>query len=99
VPCSSKYFRNRSLTSVDFIPAPDDLRNLRRRKTASGQRVEHPPPRSGGARFAARGPEPLETLPQGLVFPLRAPSAWIAAAIVSREKPRAFSSRSTRDRP
>src|SRR5262245_59051153 len=69
---SSKYLRNLSLTSVDFIPAPDDLRNLVGRKTAPGQRVEHAPPPQQRSQIRASGPESFKGAPQGLAFPLGA---------------------------
>src|SRR5215471_14839513 len=68
-PRSSKKRRNRSLTSVDFIPAPDDLRNPIRRKTAAGQRIEDAPATQRRREMRARLPQSLERAPEGLVFP------------------------------
>src|SRR5262245_34893545 len=72
-PRSSKNVRNRSLTSVDFIPAPDNLRNLLRRKSAAGQGVEHAAAPQRRRQVSARGPEPVEGPAQSLVFPLARP--------------------------
>src|SRR5262252_5157588 len=69
-PRSSKKRRNRSLTSVDFIPAPDNLRNPIRRKTAAGQRIEDAPAPQRRREMRARLPQSLERAAQGLVFPL-----------------------------
>src|SRR5262249_57588869 len=72
-PRSSKKRRNRSLTSVDFIPAPDDLRNPVCRKTAPRQRVEDAPTPQWRREVCARLPQPLERATQGRVLPLRRP--------------------------
>jgi hypothetical protein len=66
-----------------------------RRVSASNTRRR----RSGGARFARAVQSLSNAFRKASSSRSAPPSAWIAAAIVSREKPRAFSSRSTRDRP
>src|SRR6202008_3166579 len=71
-PRSSKKRRNRSRTSVAFIPAPDDLRNFRLRKTAPRQSVEDAPPAERRSEARPRRPQLRERPPQRLVFARRA---------------------------
>src|SRR5215831_15167266 len=68
-PRSSKKRRNRSRTSVAFIAAPDNLRNLLRRKTAPRQCVEDAAPSQRRCEARPRGPQLRERAAQGLVFP------------------------------
>src|SRR5512141_978172 len=71
-PRSSKYLRKRSRTSFDFMAQPiDHLRNLRRRETASRERVEHPAAPLRGGEGGVLFPDLLQRAPERPFLHLR----------------------------